>query len=518
MANSNNRKGHRATIDRRPVSFNDRKVWMDLLAIVCFGLALRTLLLVAFPVPYGNDGFGRIYFKDSIFLAHWLPLTQVIVFTVASFSTGIFPIRFTFALLGALAACGFYLFLRLLVRPSMALFGGLLFSVNALYVILSLMPYQDVLFLGLFYASLAFLFERTPVLRSGRGAFFYGLASLTRYESWFVMPWLIFWKARLEADDASIAGRSRSLLKSGLALGSAPPLWFLLSQLRWGEWNSFLVQTPDQRFYGWHPHFDLLWSLDYAARMLYWMGLFGSPLLLFALLAPIALARSGARLHAGLKVILVLSLLLLAFFFFVIGRQQETVFRFVMFPLSAVLVLAVMGIETTLDWISRKRFLGPFPTRWRRCLAGLILATLALYATLPVARLNARPEFLDPYLIAQYLDEALKGEETALVVADRSRQLLDAAPVAYQRIVAQSRAGADRILSSGLLEETDPGALLEFAQQKKVRYLVIFENFEPWLPADVFYSGLVRSSPQGLAVALDTKTATVYQISSWPRP
>ena len=46
-----------------------------------------------------------------------------------------------------------------------------------------------VLFLGLLYASLAALFGPSePRFHSPRGSLLYGLACLTRYESWFALP------------------------------------------------------------------------------------------------------------------------------------------------------------------------------------------------------------------------------------------------------------------------------------------------------------------------------------------
>ena len=144
------------------------------LKLILFSLTLRCVLLVVFPVPYGNDGFGRIFFSDQLFLSHWLPLTQLIVQLGARLSDGILPIRLLFAVCGSLAAFGFYLYLRLFLDRGLAFLGGLLFSVNPLYLMLALMPYQDVLFLGLFYASLAVLLGDAPPCVPGMRAVWEG--------------------------------------------------------------------------------------------------------------------------------------------------------------------------------------------------------------------------------------------------------------------------------------------------------------------------------------------------------
>ncbi|MDA2926303.1 hypothetical protein MYX78_03555 [Acidobacteria bacterium AH-259-G07] len=526
-----------------------REVILDLLKILCLGLALRTLWLIVYPVPYGEDAFGRIYFKNTLLLSHWLPLTQLIVYLSAHLTDGVFLIRYVFAILGSLAACGFYLFLRLVADRSMSLLGGLLFSVNALYVILSLMPYQDVLFLGLFYASLAFLVadkrhtprgedtERTghstqlenesevsEVRRRARsrrfvfGSLLFGLACLTRYEGWFVLPVLVLYKAQSEAQGGGLGRLTRSVGKAALFLGWGPVLWLAFSRLYFGAWYSFLFQTLDGKFYAWNPHFDLLWMTQYAGKMLYWLGLFGSPVILFAAPGLLKLIRSRDRLHPGLKLLFLFVLLVLAFFFLIIGKGHDTVFRFAMIPLSIVLVLTVIGLEATLEWLVRRR---AFPRQQSahglgRIIVVILVVLLAAYATFPLARLNANPAFRDPYLISNYLDQQLRGGGRALVVADRSKDLADAAPIAYQRIAAQSRLPDGSILSAGLLEMMESEELLEYARRKRVRFLVVFKNFQPWLAADMFYANLTKSRADWIKPVFEVSTAQIYLVSTWP--
>ncbi len=489
----------------------------DLSAIFIFGLVLRLGLLLAFPAPFGNDAFGRLYFRDTLFLAHWLPLTQALVFLPALLTNNIVFIRLLFAALGSLAACGFYLFLRLIVARPFALLGGLLFAVNALYVILSLMPYQDVLFLGLFYAALALLLRGEPKLRSRIGMMLYGLACLTRYESWFVLPLLVLWKTKTDAAGLTLANASRSFFKAAVFFGWAPLLWLLLSQLHWGNWSSFMHQTPDREFYAWHPHVDLVWAAQYAGRMLYWLGLFGSPLLLFALPGIVRLCQNRKALLPVLKLPLLACTIALVFFFFIIGREYGTVNRFAMFPMSLALIFAVLGMEMAYQRVSarsgwRQKILQP---RVSRVLAISVLIGLVIYAAIPVARLHANPEFRDPYEIAQYLDRVLQADEKALVVAPHDRRWQGATPMAYQRIVAQSKHHRERIIAAGLLPQTGRSALLKFAHENHVKYLVIFDNFQPWHPADVFFSEYAQSRQHLLRPVLLTGSATVHNVLAW---
>ncbi len=476
-----------------------------LLTLLTFGFTLRLLLLWLFPVPYGEDAFGRLYFQDRIFLSHWLPLTQLLVYVPAKLGAGILFIRILFALLGSLSAYGFYLFLRRIVSQPTALAGGLLFSINALYLQLSLMPYQDVLFLGLFYAALGSGRSQESGVRSQEEgeskitsgsvslclcglhpSLLFGLACLTRYESWFLIPVLVWWKGW------------RSLARSGLYFGWAPLLWLPLSQLRFGGWEQFLFQTASGEFFAWNPHFDLAWMGEYALSMLYWMGRFGSPILLLALPGAAAL-RHRKSLPQPLLLLFIFGALVAIFFFVIIGKEQDTVFRFSAIPLSIALVLAVLGLEESKGWkIAGNRFA-----------AVLLLGLLVAYAAIPIYRLNQDPAFRDPYRIARFLENRLQGQESALVVANRSRELDDAAPIDYQRIVAQIGLPRRQILSAGLLDEKDGTQLMDFARQQQVRFLVIFEDFEPWLEADRFFAGLVEAD--GFDVVLEVERARVWK-------
>lgn len=491
----------------------------DGLAILLAGAVFRIVLLLVFPEPYGEDGFGRIYFKDRIFLSHWLPLTQVLVYAAGWLTQGAFWIRLEFALLGAAAACGFYAYLRQIMGREAALAGGLIFTFNPLTVTLSLMPYQDILFLGLHYAALAWLFPGRPdgegTLSSWRGSGFYGLACLTRYEGWFALPLLAFWKLAREARAATAAGKLKAAVRTAVFFGWAPAVWFFLSFLRWRGWNEFLFQTPDGRFYGWHPHFDLEWAVGYAGRWLYWMLRFGfPPVVLLAAWGAVLLWRGRRRLDPSLKLLLANGAIVVLFFFFVIGQRQETVFRFVTFPLSIVLVLAALGLDGL--WAA-----------WRRAVAGrsaraawatLAVAAMALYTAVPLAEMVAEPRHRDPYRIARFLEDRLQSGERVLVSADRSRDLQDDAPLLFQRIVAQARIDREAFESAGNLEFSDPGRLLGYLRRRGVRYLVVFENFQPWRPVDVQVRAWADSDPEWLAEELRTGEARVLRVREWPSP
>ena len=324
----------------------------DLLAIFSFAAALRLLLLFFFPVPYGHDGFGRLFFKDHIFLAHWLPLTQFIVWASSRLLDDPFLVRVVFALLTSFSGWGFYLFLRLVTNRFLAVTGGLVFSSNALFLFLSLMPYQDVLFLGLLFGSLAFLFGKQG-LRSRVGSLLFGLACLTRYESWFLLPLLFYLKLRARPAFRQWSSTPLLLGRTTLFLGWAPLLWLVMNRVYRGSFAAFLFQTSDSRLYAWNPHVDIAWLTHYAGQMLYWIGLFGSPLVFLSPLGLWLLLHRQAGPQVAVRVLGIWGGLVLGFYFFIMGQDQETVFRFVLIPLALVLLLAILGVQPLLEWLKK---------------------------------------------------------------------------------------------------------------------------------------------------------------------
>ncbi len=478
----------------------------DLLAIFSFAAALRLLLLFFFPIPYGHDGFGRLFFKDHIFLAHWLPLTQFIVWASSRLLDDPFLVRVVFALLTSFSGWGFYLFLRLVTNRFLALTGGLVFSSNALFLFLSLMPYQDVLFLGLLFGSLAFLFGEQG-LRSRVGSLLFGLACLTRYESWFLLPVLFYLKLRARPAFRQWSSTPLLLGRTTLFLGWAPLLWLTMNRFYWGTFSAFLFQTPDTSFYAWNPHLDAGWMVGYAARMFYWIGLFGSPLVFLAPLGLRLLLLRRGRLHTSLSVLAVFGGLVFAFYFVIMGRNQDTVFRFVLIPLTLALLLAILGLGPILEKLQRRRL------SWRLGYAAL-LVVLSVYGSIPVIQVTRTDEYRDPFLIAEQLNSRLRQGEKALVIA-RRLDPAEAGPLPYQRIAVQS--GAHRIFSSGLVEEGNPLKLLNWARRQGIRYLVQFHDAAPMVFADLFFLELAKPREGFVELVYDTATASLLEVRRWPQ-
>ena len=484
--------------------------WRDGLLIFMAGSIYRLVLLFQFPALYGLDPVGRMLNRDSFFMYHSLPLVQSLIVGGFRLTGDVMLTRAILVVAGSLTAIGFYLFLSTFLERRVAILGGLFFTFCPIYVFLSLVPYQEFMFLGLFYGSLAFLADRDSFQPWGYLVF--GLAALTRYEAWFLLPFLFAWR---------VAGQwqgnpKKVWLGKGLVemvcLGWGPVAWMLINQVHWGRFNAFLFHK-DGTAYMWHPHFDSGEVVGEGFQMLAWLLRYGSPLVLFAVPGFVFGFRQ-LKSNGVLKLATLTAGVLLFFLTFIAGPDFDGLPRFVSLPLSVVLIFAALGFDEVLGFFSKKKvpgfgvpWLGPFVS-----VAAVI--GLMIYAAVPVASANGWPEPATTLKVARFLDERLEGNDKAVVVAEGFRDYPNSPPMAFQRIGAQSNFGSRRILSSGMLPMEKPEALIAFAREQNLKWVVCYSEFDAWVPADRFFIEILEHRKLTPVRVFDD-TARVFRVEDW---
>lgn len=448
----------------------------DLIAIFALGLLFRLALLLLLPVPYGNDAAGRLYFRDSIFTWHWLPVTQALVYLPFAATQSVFSIRLIFAIAGSLAAVAFAFYLQTLASRRAAVIGGALFAINAHTIFLSLMPYQEIVFLGLLFGSLAFLGRAQDSTRNFIvGAALYGLACLTRYEAWFILPalWLVgIWPA-LRSRRISIVIKSAAQYLVGLGWG--PALWLLINWQHWGSPTAFLFHRADQAFYAWSPHGEIARIVEYLGTMLYWLLRFGSPLILFALPGLAVFWKNRKTLLPVLWPALLLLALVSLFLIFVAGKEFATANRFAIIPLGILLIFTALGIENFLDRIAKsshwllQKIMRPVA---KKIIAVAVLTVLLFYGAMPVVQANQLAAHREPYEIAQFLQDHLARTESALVVAASHEGEV---PMPYQRIFGQLEFDKEQLRCSYFLTPDEIARIESPGVAPRLRYVVVFD-------------------------------------------
>jgi len=486
----------------------------NLLLLTSVGLVFRLLLIYFFPAAFGSDCIGRLYLKEHLFIGHWLPFTQALVLLGTKAGFGYEGIRMIFAVFGTAASATFYLLARQLVASGFALFAALTFSLNSLVVSLSIMPFQDVISVGFLSLALVLFFKDGLYFKSKSGSLVLGLACLTRYESWFVLLLLFIWKISAGKPHGQLPSFSK-ILMAGFYFGWAPALWLLVSKTQLGQWNAFLFDTADSNFYGWHPHFDLIWMAGFAKNMLYWLVRFGLPLVFFIPLGFRGLHKK--ELPPSLKILFPIVGITLLFFFVIIGKDFQTVNRFAVLPLTAGLLVGTIGLEDFIQRVKMKWLLADIGrnTKMLKLAAAIALLTVGSLTIFSLNRINREPIHQVPHKIAKFLDENLKAEESALVVAGRVPDLTDFAPMHYQRILAQSKLDRSQVFSSGLLNFSSEEEVQNLAKEKNVKFVVQFTDFVPFQESDKVVILLLESPPPGTEVVFKTELALIFRITNW---
>jgi hypothetical protein len=504
MTTRQNRKNQKPISKNICMSDGRPKLTRDLVWIFALGLLFRLALLLLFPVPYGNDAVGRLYFRDSIFTWHWLPVTQALVYLPFAATQSVFVVRMIFAISGSLAAVAFTFYLQTFASRRAAIIGGTLFAINAHAVFLSLMPYQEIVFLGLLFGSLAFfLHAQNARYHFIIGSALYGLACLTRYEAWFILPTLFLAGIRplLRSGRVLI-----SAIKNLIGLGWGPALWLLINWLQWGSPTAFLFHRADHAFYAWSPHNEIARIVDYIGNMLYWLLRFGSPLILFALPGIWVFWKNRKTLFPTLWPALLLLLLVSLFLIFVAGKEFATANRFVMVPLGILLVFTALGIDDFLDRASQAshRLLQKLtqPTA-QKMIAVSLLVFLLFYGAMPVMQANQLAVHREPYEIATFLKANLSRNESALIVA-ASRE--GEVPMFYQRVFGQLEFDKEQLFCSYFLTPDEIDSIESWSVARRLRYVVVCNEQS----SNAVFTRIVAAARAQMKVAFSNNAATIY--------
>ena len=206
---------------------------------------------------------------------------------------------------------------------------------------------------------------------------------------------------------------------------------------------------------------------------------------------------------------------MLAFFFFVIGKEQDTVYRFSVIPLSVCLVLGLIALDRLVP--SLRPLLTRYPANqwWFRAASlGALVLMATLHASIPVARTSAAAEFVDPHRVARFLQQELEPTEKVLIAAGTSQHHPgQVAPLPYQRVVAQTHLPRERLISTSGLGPAEQ--ILPFARQGNVRFVVVFEGGPGTALERVLLRG-TEGEPDWLTPVLRLESARVYRVERWP--
>ena len=170
------------TVQNDPLTINLANGLMVILVFLAFHVYIY--LARIHPALYWYDTHIRIALRDQIMLGRWLPLPQLLVFTVSKFSGNLLVLREVLAGIAALTLVSIYVLARAAFDPFTGLIAVGFLATNLMFTAMAIVPYPEVMFIGLVFAALTSLEQTSSPRHLALGMLALNLACLARYEGW----------------------------------------------------------------------------------------------------------------------------------------------------------------------------------------------------------------------------------------------------------------------------------------------------------------------------------------------
>ena len=507
----------------------------DVVMIFAAITVLHISILQRYPIIYGGDTIIRLVNFPKILIGYQLPLFQVLLhYTMLAFYHPL-AVWILMALVSAAGASGLYgLTLQLSGDRRAAWLAVVLYATHPFIVLYSRVPYQEpLLWAGLVW-GFCYLFRPPSARNLVLSSVWIGIACLTRYEGWIgaaAAAAYHLWRT------PEIGGklRLRHLVQSAMLFGWAPLLWLAWNRgvspggtyvLDWGsEWA---------RLY--RPYFvvkSALWWTDSAVILMSLLGL--------ALTWAHARTPKQNQSHATLAFFTVL--FLGALIFSAHGIKPDPL-RFVTereayVPIALLILYAGVGGSRLAGELPRMLARAPLLSNGLLLLALLLIAALGLNRGIHrVAAANEDPEVKTSFEVAQFLarkqtpalilarplpeDQLLfhlgraersggaRGKEMAI----RMLRETETTPFDYQRILAFSWMGREKILSADRLKDLEASFCEKFVRDRQIEYLVIFDDFVPAQNHERLLSSYAERRHPEIEIRNGNKGARIYRLST----
>jgi hypothetical protein len=368
---------------------------------------LGAWLVWRFPVMYWGDPFARLENRDRLLVDRWLPLLQALLDAMARVTGSLTAMRLVLCAIGALAVAAAHALAGVLVGPLAAALFAVLLATTPLYVALSIVPYQEALFLGLACAGLALHFGPGGPNRTRWAAVAFNLACLTRYEGWVLVGVVALFEGR-------------GALRVGLRYGWTALAWLLVLLLAHRTGGLTADRSPA------HAGFAALWG-GYLHQL---RAQIGCDLLIVTAAIGVAAvaARDRARPHAVLLSFVIASVALI----FILHPYSAENLRQTFLPLVIVLLYGASGAVVLLERALRAR-----PRLLPAAIAATALASAILFTPRAVAFVRAassEPDGRVVFAVAQRIRESAGGAPGGRIVMLSTSELQAAILATYAGI------------------------------------------------------------------------------------
>ncbi len=503
--------------------------------IVLMMLCLHGLLMRSYPIIYGGDPILRLVNSSRILYGHQLPLLQALIYCTLRWFYNPASVFLLMALISAASCAGLFALTHEITRDRRAAWlAALFYATHPFILYYSRVPYQESLLMTGTVWGFYFLFR--PASRTNRllSSLFFGAACFSRYEGWIAALVAAIFLVR---QDHQREGKTTfpSVAKSLATFGWAPAAWLI--------WNRGLspagTYVLDITF-----HFSRLYRCYFVAKSSIWWT--ASAVVLVAVIGLIY-SRIDGRLRKDERLLALLGfpvLLLAALVFSGHGIEPDTerlvTEREAFAPICILVIYAGIGGSWLIGEIqkncagSRVLQLG-FPL-----LAVLVTAGYSLdKAVHRIASSNAEPELRTDYQVARFLSDTqanglilaaplpvgalndylrtaeMRGGPEGKKQAERGLAQVETTPLDYQRVLAFSWLGKDRLFSGDEVRGFDRSGIESFFRGHRIGYLVVFSDFTPVAEHEKVITGMFSEhrTPE-IEISNAHKDARIYAIGS----
>lgn len=520
-----------------PPANSTMSTWVP--AIFIFGLSvlIRLVFVSVHPIVYGGDSIMRMMHADRVLIAYQLPFLQLLIYGANLVSSDPLFLRYLMVVLGGLAGASFYGLSSILLGGEVAFVCALIFTVNPLVIVHSLVPYQEILMLLLLCSGLAFLFRGRTAGNEALASLCLGLACLTRYEAWIVTATALFWW-KTQRGKASV----RSFLKTLCLFAWAPLLWIGLQRglspagtfvlEGFGEWQR-LYRIP----------YILGMTVHHAGT---WLGL-------AAVAGLVEFWRKSLWRNPRVQMLLLSAVAFLAALLFSAHGVPPDPVRYVTDREAHWLLLFLiwaggLGLYQLRKYstaiASREAANPPRALAAKAAYVGLVGICLiaGTYETQRrLSHLTGQPDLKLDFQVAKFLDRRLQDGKRALILAapipapvfedyfKRAHQKggaaglasaqrivaeMDIGPFDYSRTVVNSRLGKLRTMSVSHVRRSSPGASFNKEALSGIGLVVRFSDFQPSDDWEVLLDAEVKQKGRKLTeITSPERTALIFELA-----
>src|SRR5688572_24991385 len=413
-------------------SANGFREYVPLIVLGFIALAYYQVLIYLTPTIFWNDSHIRWALRSQLLLGEWLPSVQVFVVLASRITSNMDIVQGIMSLLAIGALVCFYVLARHLFSRATALIAFTFLAFNGMFAAFAITPHPEILYVGFVFLIFILLDEPVFSRKFYFGIFLINMASLTRYEGWFLAVFFVGEVALRSFRTIRWQAALWQTLQMALLCSLAPLAWLMIgmseSQGFMDRLNSiyeFVIaptapRVSDHILGRLDPVYIILFSMQFFFLLIRQMHV---QFLVLAMVGfSFAILNSSHRsIHRRILLFLIMDWFLLALFQpWKFGNHRQP------FLMQVFLVLyASNGLVIAISWVCQRLALSMKKESlidWARPLvfvSTLLLAGRLIYSTFGfVLETSREARFLIPYKVAKWLEPRLTEENVILIIGD----------------------------------------------------------------------------------------------------